>query len=120
MKNIRNYQAEKYASAAYVEVETGICKWDGGFVTSLCFEQEPELGEGASSADISQYPLEDLLDRFYVSVSDHYDAINARGSKTCCLEFCGETIEDVRKLRSIIGKHVYNRDIGDAVDLVVE
>ena len=120
MKNIRNYKAEKYASAAYVEAEADIYKCDDGFVTSLCFEQEPELGEGVSSADISQYPLEDLLDRFFVSVSDFYDAINARDSQTCCLEFCGETVEDVRKLRSVIGKHVYNRDLGDAVDLVVE
>ena len=120
MKNIRNYPAEKYHASAYAAAEPEIYKCGDGFVTSLCFEQEPELGEGTSSADISQYPLEDLLDRFFVYVSDFYDAINARGSQTCCLEFCGETVEDVRKLRSVIGKHVYNRNLGDAIDLVVE
>lgn len=45
-------------------------------MTSLSFEQEPEYGEGESSADISQYPLEDILDRYYVAVEDFYGEIN--------------------------------------------
>ena len=120
MRNIQNYKAEKYSTSFYTEVEPGIFACADGFVTSLCFEQEPELEEGASAADISQYPLEDVLDRFYVYVSDFYDELNERGSHTCYLEFCGEDIEDVRRLRSVIGKHVFNKAAGDYVDLVIE
>ena len=40
------------------------------------FVQEPEYDEGANPSDISQYPLEDILDKFYVSVSDFYEREN--------------------------------------------
>lgn len=120
MKNIRNYKAEKYSSPTYTETAPDIYACKSGFVTSLCFEQEPELEEGRSAADISQYPLEDVLDMFRVSVSDFYETINAPGSRTCCLEFCGNTVEKIQRLRTIIGKHVYNKDSGGSVDLIVE
>ncbi len=110
MKNIRNYKAEKYQTPLYIETEPDIYVYESDFVTSLCFEQEPELGEGSSAADISQYPLEDVLDRFSVYVSDYYDEINVSGSRTCFLEFCGTEIEKIRQLRTMIGKHVYNRE----------
>ena len=120
MKSIRNYKAEKYDSSSYVETEPDIYVCDESFVTSLCFEQEPEFKEGTSAADISQYPLEDVLDRFHVFVSDFYDKINVRESQTCYLELCGDDIEDIRQLRSMIGKHVYNKEADGVVNLVVE
>ena len=120
MKNIRNYSAEKYRTSSYHAVAPDIYQCADGFVTSLCFEQEPELGEGTSSAELSQYPLEDVLDRYYVSVSDFYDELNTPDSRTCCLEFCGDSIEDIRQLRTIIGKHVYNKEEGSVIQLVVE
>ena len=71
MKNIKPYEAEKYATAKtgglfkkplYALVEEGIYQMQDGerlYVTSLSFERELELGED------SQYPLEDVLDKFY-------------------------------------------------------
>ena len=56
MKNIESYIDEKYSSEAYSEIEKGIYKCGDNTVTSLCFEQEPELDEGKDSTDISQYP----------------------------------------------------------------
>ena len=32
------------------------------------------------------------------------------GSRVCYLEFAATDIEDIQNLRSIIGKHVYNRE----------
>jgi len=62
MKNIQNYAAPKYNNATkYTSIADGVYECNGKFFTSLSFEQEPELGEGASPADISQYPLEDVL-----------------------------------------------------------
>ena len=120
MKNIKNYDPEKYVAPEFIEVEPGIYKSDTGFVTSLCFEQEPELNEGVSSSDLSQFPLEDVLDQFNVFVSDFYNDKNHSDCKTCCLEFCGNRIEYVRQLRSIIGKHVYNHVCEKAITLVIE
>lgn len=43
------------------------------FVTSIAFIQEPEYGENnPSDKFISQYPLEDVLDKFECSINDTY------------------------------------------------
>ena len=108
MKNIRLYKAEKYDSDKYEEVKENIYKiYDSfmnqdAYVTSLSFEQEPEYEEGADSSDISQYPLEDVLDK------DFYPDLNNGSSNVCYLEFTGSAVEDIEKLLQIVGKHVYN------------
>ena len=67
MKDITIYTPAKYNTDKYTKVKDNIYKtYDNfmkqdSFVTSLSFEQEPEYGEGESSADISQYPLEDIF-----------------------------------------------------------
>ena len=120
MKNIRSFMAEKYNTASYIEAEPGIYACDSGFITGLCFEQEPEYEEGTSAAEISQYPLEDILDKYLVYVSDYFEELNNSESRICYLEFCSYDINDIRQLRSIIGKHVYNKENGGIVNLVVE
>ncbi len=124
MKNIINFNAEKYKNKGYIEQEEGIYKVDDKFVTSLSFEQEPKLDEGDSSANISQYPLEDILDKFYVYISDFYNELNENSHIICYQEFASDDIEDIKNLRSIIGKHVYNKSkIVDGtayVELIIE
>lgn len=121
MKNIQIYNADKYASSAYVKVEDNIYKgknpyyhgesWNHEemYCTSLTFEQEPELGEGETPAVISQCPLEGILDMFSVYVSDFYDELNARSESTCYQEFASSGLENIRKLLGIVGKHVYDK-----------
>ena len=114
MKNIQIYKAEKYSKDEYVEVKANIYKTYDSFmesdayVTSLSFEQEPEFEEGADSSAISQYPLEDVLDKYYVAVNDFYENLNDGSSNTCYLEFSGASIENIENLLQIVGKHVYN------------
>lgn len=111
MKNIRFYPAKKYELPEYKEVASHVYKHPNGFVTSLCFEQEPALGEGTSASDISQYPLEDLLDQYLVCVSDFYPNLNTAKSKICYLEFMSSNRENIEKLLSLIGKRIYNRPV---------
>lgn len=93
MKEIANYPASKYqAGAKYQHVADGIYRCldatadtHDEYVTSLSFVQEPELEEGTGPQDISQYPLEDILDRFLVYVSDFYEAANAASEMRCQL-----------------------------------
>ncbi|HCD3015104.1 TPA: hypothetical protein NBM48_000099 [Corynebacterium striatum] len=75
MKNFRVYTPEKYSTPDYIKVEENIYQQapDREYVTSLSFEQEPELGEGDSPQDISQYPLEDILEEFEVQIEDFYE-----------------------------------------------
>ncbi len=137
MKHILDYHPSKYTeNSLYTLVEGGIFEYDNPpdaiieqpdgvvyryglntttrlepkhFVTSLSFEQEPEIGEGSTPEHISQYPLEDILDKFNVWVSDFYTELNKESKVTCYLEFGSSKLQNMKDLREIIGKHVYNR-----------
>lgn len=125
MKNIQSCtNLEKYSASDYIPVADGIFSHQGEYVTALSFEQEPELGEGRNAADISQYPLEDLLESFFVYVSDFFVEYNAVDTQICRLEFASDCPEDITEFRTIIGRHVYNReryiDGKTYVDLIIE
>ena len=114
MKNFKSYAAEKYSAPEYKQVEEGIyftkdSDGDEIYVTSLSFEPEPSSygEEGGSPQNITQCPLEDILDEFLVYVTDFYDELNAKSDVICYQEFGSANIEDIRNLRSIIGKRVY-------------
>lgn len=124
MKEIQNYAAAKYGSQEFSKVEEGIyqTKVDGEnlYLTSLSFVQEPEWGEGSNASDISQFPLEDLLDKYCCHVADFYEELNSADSFICYLEFASQDLGDVRKLREIIGKHVYNKETDGCIRLIFE
>ncbi|MCR5214081.1 MAG: hypothetical protein K6E10_06670 [Eubacterium sp.] len=91
------------------------------YVTSIVFEPEPELGENEPSDPfISQYPLEDILEEFYIYCYDNYDKENESDKKNSYIEFASDDIEDIRKVLSIIGKHVYNKTEGKYDILKIE
>ena len=124
MKNISALKASKYSTKEYELLEDDIYRCGDVCVITLQFQQEPEMDEGTSSADISQYPLEDILDRFNVHISDFYDSENKCAKEKCRLEFASKKIENIHKLKSIIGKRVYNKivtkDGEEFAELVIE
>ena len=130
MKNIKSFNAEKYkenrssGKSDYSKVDEGIYEMKKGkkhiFVTSLSFVQEPKYGEGETSMNISQYPLEDILDKFYCHISDFYEEYNSQNRKECHLEFAADAIDDIRNLRTIIGKHVYNSEVMENDKMIVK
>ena len=124
MKDIAIYTPPKYRSTEYQEVAPNIYQSGNHYVTSISFRQEPALREGCSAAEISQYPLEDLLDLFHVNVSDFYPALNTKQSTVCYLEFSARKIDCIKTLHTIVGKRVYNKafykDGEEYVDLIIE
>ena len=91
------------------------------YVTSIMFEQEPEFGENEPTSQfISQYPLEDILEKFDCYCYDEYTDENRKDLVNSYIEFAGDKIEDVEKLLSIINKHVYNKEVDGHVELVIE
>lgn len=124
MKSIKFYKPNKYETPQYREVAPHIYQHDHFFVTTLSFEQEPSLGEGKNATDISQFPLEDLLDRFCVHISDFYPTLNTAKSTTCYVEFAGSKKEYIQSLISIIGRRVKNKVIyengEESVVLIIE
>lgn len=127
MKNIRIYHAPKYNTSEYEEIETNIYKTlekDQGeiiYVTSLMFEQEPEYGENEpDGAEVSQYPLEDILDKFLCACEDFYEEENEKDPVNSYMEFVSPNIQDIKDLLSIVGKHVYNKEDGEYIELIIE
>lgn len=111
MKEIKIFTPyDKYVCPEYERTESGIYKHNGKYVIALSFQQEQELGEGKNAADISQYPLEDILDKYCVYISDFFKSLNMSESKICYLEFTGFSEKDVVALKSLVGKHVYCRE----------
>lgn len=109
MKNITLITLEKYKdNPRYELIEGNIYKdlkettFDANHVFALSYELEEE--------DDSQYPLEDILDKFYLHVSDFIDEDNFNNSTIVDIEL-GGTLENIKKaISSIIGKRVFNSD----------
>lgn len=115
MKNFSSYKAEKYSEAIFKEIEDGIYQtadpYGSGeiYVTSLTFELENDRygEEDGSPRFIPQVPLEGLLDEFGLFVTDFYEDLNNASETVCYQEFGSPEIEDIRKLRTLIGKKFY-------------
>ncbi len=91
------------------------------FVTSISFVQEPNYGENnPSDRFISQYPLEDLLDKFNCSIGDTYDEKNENDREKAYVEISSNSIGNIKKILSIIGKHIYIKEDGKYAELVIE
>ncbi|GEN76038.1 hypothetical protein [Chryseobacterium hagamense] len=102
MKNIRPIPLEKYSTPVYESVDNFVYRntEENNFVTALSFELEDN--------EDSQYPLEDLLDRFNLYISDFIDPEVFGQSRYLSAEFAGG-LGDVRRfLKSVVGKSVYN------------
>lgn len=133
MKNFRNYRPEKYEKSDFQEIEEGIYKTKSPydkkdiFVTSLAFEMEPECfgEEDASPRNLTQIPIEGILDEFSVYVTDFYDQLNEASETVCYQEFGSSRLSDIQRLRTIIGKRFYaalcdEEDEDDEYTMVIE
>ncbi|MCI3938324.1 hypothetical protein MQX03_14060 [Chryseobacterium aahli] len=108
MKNIQLIALDKYNSSKYELIEDSIYKntEEDIYVFAISFELEEN--------EDSQYPLEDILDKFYLHVSDFIDEDAFNISKNVNLELAGELSDVEDAIQSIIGKRVYNSEyVGD-------
>ena len=97
MKNIKLINLDKYNNTDYELIESNIYrnKQNDAYVFAVNFELEEN--------EDSQYPLEDILDKFYLHVSDFIDEDAFYTAKNVNLELGGD-LEDVQKaIKSIIG-----------------
>jgi len=120
MKNITTVILDKYADPKnYQDMENGVYKdlLQEEYVTTLCFELE----EGEDS----QYPLEDILEEFLLYCTHHIVETNDNGRRLLETEMAAEcvypdSLESLKKVVSLVGKHVYNKRKGDYICLIIE
>lgn len=126
MKNFKNYTPKKYMTPDFQEIENGIyktkspygTKGEDFFVTSLTFEMEPECygEEDASPQNLTQIPIEGILDEFNLFVTDFYEQLNAKSETICYQEFGAFSLEDIQKVRTLIGKRFFASPYTDEED----
>lgn len=114
MENIKLLKLDKYSDLSrYMFIEEGIYKdLIDEEVTSYRIALSFELEDG----ETDQYPLEGLLDKYYMYVSDFLKdirTIECEKIKVLCVELAGE-LDDIRELKTVLDKRVYNEPfIGD-------
>lgn len=115
MKNFQNFTPQKYMTSDFQKISDGIYKtkstydFNDIFVTSLTFEMEPECygEENASPSNLTQIPIEGILDEFNLFVTDFYEQLNQSSEIICYQEFGSLDLEDIKNLRTLIGKRFY-------------
>lgn len=115
MKNFQNFTPQKYMTSDFQKISDGIYKtkspYDSNdiFVTSLTFEMEPECygEENASPSNLTQIPIEGILDEFNLFVTDFYEQLNQSSEIICYQKFGSLDLEDIKNLRTLIGKRFY-------------
>ena len=70
---------------------------------------EPECygEEDASPRNLTQVPIEGILDEFNLFVTDFYEQLNETSETICYQEFGSFDLENIQKLRTLIGKRFY-------------
>lgn len=115
MKNFQNFTPQKYMTSDFQKISDGIYKtkspYDSNdiFVTSLTFEMQPECygEENASPNNLTQIPIEGILDEFNLFVTDFYEQLNQNSEIICYQEFVSLDLEYIKNLRTLIGKRFY-------------
>lgn len=108
MKNIRLEKLKKYENKRrYKKVAEGIYmdlkdKHEAKYRMTLSYELEADETN-------NQYPLEDILDKYLMYISDFLESKNKPNTNTFIFEF-GGYLDKMIKAKELIGKKVYNRD----------
>ena len=120
MKNFKIIELEKFKDTSHYEsIEQDVykdLKDDEEYSTyRVAMSMEQEDGED------SQYPLEDILDKYFVHIEDFLESEEPNIYRYI---FGGE-LDDIRNLKSIIGKRAYNKEFVDnegqtRVKLIIE
>lgn len=109
MSNITLETCEKYSNKENYElIENGIYKDlkdedDANCRMTISYELD---------SDDNQYPLEDVLDKFYLNVADFLESEN-NATSTKIKQELGGTLEDIKRAQEIIGKRIFNLDYLD-------
>lgn len=120
MKIMKSLVLDKYNDREkYLSVDDVIFENLGGETYCLALYCELEENEDA------QYPLEDILDEYYLNCTDYIDEQESDGKRILCVEIEGSldkesNLENVKKVSELIGKRVFNYSDGGAIRLGIE
>ncbi len=127
MKIIKALKLDKYNdSARYTPYEGFIYKDATGGVggkmgitsgSVYCVTLYAELEDDEED---TQYPLEDLLDKYLVNCTEVMEEKEEAGKRIFIFEIEGTDENSVKQIADLVGKRVYNYEDGDYVKLGIE
>ena len=121
MNNIRLLHLDKYDSNEFELIDNFIYRdlRNGNFCLALSFELEKD--------EDTQNPLEDILEKYCVNITDFFEVNEEDGVYTISIEIEGslcdneENLFNVKNLLEIVGKRVHNKVTPDGLfDLIIE
>ena len=88
---------------------------------TYCVTLYCELEEGEDT----QYPLEDIMDEYYVNCTDCMEEREEDGKRILIVEIEGSldkesNLENIKEVSGLIGKRVFNYKDGDYIKLGIE
>jgi len=126
MKIIKALKLNKYDDGVRYTRHEGFIYKDvtGGVGGKMGISSEPvycvtlyaELEDGEDA----QYPLEDILDKYYVNCTEMMEEKEEVGKRIYIFEIEGEDEETIKTIASLIGKRVYNYEDGGYIKLGIE
>lgn len=81
-----------------------------------CVTLYSELEEGEDT----QYPLEDILDEYFVNCTDVMEEKEEDGKRIFIFEIECQDVETAKTIAGLVGKRVYNYEDGDYIELGIE
>ena len=126
MKILKSLILEKYSDTEkYTLVEGCIYKdATGGVGGAMGIADEPvycitlycELEE----TEDTQYPLEDILDKYLVNCTDVMEEKEEDGKRIFIFEIEGESLEGIKEIAGFVGKRAYNYEEDGYIKLAIE
>lgn len=126
MKIIKSLILDKYSNTEkYALIEGGIYKdITGGVGGSMGITDGPvycvTLYSELEENEDTRYPLEDILDKYYVNCTDVMEEKVEDGKRIFIFEVEGESLESIKEIASFVGKRVFNYEEGAYIKLGVE
>lgn len=68
----------------------------------------------------TQYPLEDLLDKYCANCTGVMEEKEEAGKRVFIFEIESENKQNIKKIAGFVGKRVYNYEDGDYIKLAIE
>lgn len=126
MKIIKAIKLDKYSdSTRYTHYEGFIYKDSTGGVGAET-EESPEpvycvtLYTELKNSEDTQYPLEDILDKYLVNCTDVMEEKEEDDKRIFIFEIEGDDEENIKAIAGLVGKRVYNYEDGDYIKLRIE
>lgn len=126
MKIIKALKIDKYSDCARYTQHEGFVYKDasGGVGGRMGITSEPvycvtlyaELEDGEDT----QYPLEDILDEYYVNCTEVMEEKEEAGKRIYIFEIEGEDENAIKTITNFVGKRVYNYEDGGYIKLGIE